>query len=114
MNNNIENPEKDGYYLVKTKEKIWGIFLWEGNKWWFDEEQNGRLKFGIKDGYVKRWYSLEAFEKDVFAVFKFPNGMVATTGFDGEQIPELQGRYTKELEEKIRLRADKKTQWNGF
>lgn len=50
----------------------------------------------------------------VMATFKFTTGIVATCGYDGEQIPELQGMYSKELHEKIKKRSDENTRWNGF
>lgn len=53
-------------------------------------------------------------KKDVKAVYKFPNGMVATCDFDGKQIPELQGKYSKELHEKIFERSSYLTEWRGF
>ena len=53
-------------------------------------------------------------KKKVQATYKFPNGMVATVGWDDQQIPELQGTYSKKLEEKIMARSDKRTRWNGF
>lgn len=46
--------------------------------------------------------------------YKFPSGMVATTGYDDEQIPELQGRYSLELHEQIKLRSNDKTIWHGY
>lgn len=53
-------------------------------------------------------------KKKVMAAYKFPNGNVASFGYDGKQIPELQGVYSKELHEKIKQRSDSNTQWNGF
>lgn len=50
----------------------------------------------------------------VNATYKFPNGMIITFGYNGKQIPELQGVYSKELHEKIRQSSDDKTSWNGF
>ena len=50
----------------------------------------------------------------VMATYRFPNGNVATFGYDDQQISELQGLYTKELHNKISLRSDEKTSWNGF
>lgn len=50
----------------------------------------------------------------VLATYKFSNGMVATVGYDDQQIPELQGKYTKELHEQIKDRSDHRTKWNGF
>lgn len=40
--------------------------------------------------------------------------MVATVGFDGEQIPELQGEYSRKLHIKIWEHSDDRTEWNGF
>jgi hypothetical protein len=45
-------------------------------------------------------------------VFLFPNGMVAVCGYDGQQIPELQGRFS-EVKEKIAALADEQTEWYG-
>ena len=50
----------------------------------------------------------------VMATYKFPNGNVATFGYDDQQIPELQGVYNKELHEKIKQHSDNRTSWNGF
>lgn len=38
----------------------------------------------------------------VWKAYRFPNGMVVTYDVDGNQIPDLQGPWTKELEQKIR------------
>jgi len=46
--------------------------------------------------------------------YLFPNGMIATFGYDDEQIPELQGRFSAELKAKIKERSDDRTKWNGF
>jgi hypothetical protein len=40
-------------------------------------------------------------EKDVYHSMLFPNGQIATFGFDGQQIPELQGTDCIELRKKI-------------
>jgi len=53
-------------------------------------------------------------ENLVKATYLFPNGMVATFGYDDQQMPELQGQYTKELYEKIKQQSDEKTEWHGF
>lgn len=50
----------------------------------------------------------------VMATYRFPNGNVATFGYDSQQIPELQGVYTTELHNKIKQHSDDKTSWNGF
>lgn len=50
----------------------------------------------------------------VKAAYLFPNKMVATFGYDNQQIEDLQGEYTKELHAKIELSADAKTEWYGF
>lgn len=50
----------------------------------------------------------------VKATYKFPNGMVATVGFDDQQISELQGPWTPELEEKIKNKSGILTEWHGF
>ena len=44
-------------------------------------------------------------------VFVFPNGMVAVCGYDGQQIPELQGRWS-EMRERIEALADDQTEWH--
>jgi hypothetical protein len=46
-------------------------------------------------------------------VFVFPNGNVAVTDADGEQIPELQGRFG-EVAERILDVADSETQFFGW
>jgi len=50
----------------------------------------------------------------VMSTFLFPNGMVITCGWDDKQIPELQGEYTPELHEKIKVNSDARTKWSGF
>jgi hypothetical protein len=50
----------------------------------------------------------------VKSTYLFDNQMVMTFGFDGQQIPDLQGPYTKELEEKIRANSGMMTEWSGF
>jgi len=47
-------------------------------------------------------------------VYLFPNGNVATFNHRGHQIAELQGVYSKELHDKIKMYADENTEWNGF
>lgn len=56
----------------------------------------------------------EETNKIVMATYKFPNNNVATFGYDGKQIPELQGVYTPQLHDKIKQRSNDKTKWNGF
>ena len=46
-------------------------------------------------------------------VFLFPNGMVAVTGPDGQQIGELQGRF-EDVRAKVEAAADEETEWNGW
>ena len=46
------------------------------------------------------------------SVFVFPNGMIAVTGYDGQQIPELQGQDTPELRDAIKAVSDERTEWN--
>jgi hypothetical protein len=46
--------------------------------------------------------------------FLFPNGMVATTDQNGEQIPELQGEYSIDLHLKIIKRSSKEAILHGF
>jgi hypothetical protein len=50
----------------------------------------------------------------VHKAFRMGNGMVAVFGFDGNQIPELQGKYTKLLHILITLRSNAGTEWHGF
>ena len=52
--------------------------------------------------------------KKVQAVFKFPNGMIATIGYDNQQIPELQGADTPELRRKLAKAIDDDTELNGI
>lgn len=49
----------------------------------------------------------------VKAVFVFPNGNVAVTDEDGQQIAELQGMYN-DVREKILAAADGETEFNGW
>ena len=49
----------------------------------------------------------------VKAVFVFPNGNVAVTDEDGQQIAELQGMYN-DVREKILAAADEGTEFNGW
>ena len=46
--------------------------------------------------------------------FRFPNGQVATFGWDCQQIPELQGNDSEELRKKIRENSDKHSKLEGF
>lgn len=50
----------------------------------------------------------------VMATYRFPNGNVATFGYNDQQVPMLQGVYSKELEEKIRQHSDERTRWGSF
>lgn len=50
----------------------------------------------------------------VKASYLFPNWMVTTYGFNGEQIPDLQGEYNIELHQKIIDNSDRKTKMHGF
>ncbi len=50
----------------------------------------------------------------VQATYLFPNGNVATFGWDDQQIVGLQGQYSFGLQQKIKLHSDHRTQWNGF
>jgi len=45
------------YYLVLTIFDKWAILLWK-DKWWSDECQDEKLMFGIKDEFVKTYYSM--------------------------------------------------------
>jgi len=49
--------------------------------------------------------------QEVRTVFIFPNGMIAVTDQNGEQIPELQGESSPELLKKIKARVTTKTIW---
>lgn len=50
----------------------------------------------------------------VMVTYKFPNGMVCTCDMQGDQVPELQGKYSPELHKKIKYYSNEKTEWNGF
>jgi hypothetical protein len=52
--------------------------------------------------------------KDVYSTYLFPNGMIATVGFDEQQIPPLQGRCTSGLVKEIFERSSDKTEFHGF
>lgn len=52
--------------------------------------------------------------RDVVSVYLWQNGVVMVFDFAGEQIFELQGVRSDELEAKIRARATVETQWHGF
>jgi hypothetical protein len=52
--------------------------------------------------------------KDVAAVYLWQNGNVMVFDWNGQQIGELQGRHSEELEEKIRARSNERTEWYGF
>lgn len=47
-------------------------------------------------------------------VFLWSDNMVMTFGYDSQQIPDLQGEYSKELHKKIVDYSDDKTKWSGF
>ena len=49
----------------------------------------------------------------VKAVFRFANGMVAVCDENGQQIPELQGRF-EEMREAIEAAADERTEFHGW
>ena len=49
----------------------------------------------------------------VKTVFRFPNSMVAVLDENGEQIPELQGKF-EDVKEKVEAAADEQTEWNGW
>lgn len=53
-------------------------------------------------------------KKKASRVYRFPNGMVATFDQDGNQIPELQGRYSEELMRKIKANSNDATCLYGF
>ena len=48
------------------------------------------------------------------AVYKYANGMVMAFYENGEQAPELQGKFNDELFEKILKHIDSQTKLNGF
>ena len=50
----------------------------------------------------------------VRTAYKFPNDMVAVLNAKGEQIPELQGRYSTELHQAISDASDEDTVLYGF
>jgi hypothetical protein len=50
----------------------------------------------------------------VMATYRFPNGNVSSFGYNDQQVPMLQGVYSKELEDKIRKHSDERTRWEGF
>lgn len=50
----------------------------------------------------------------VWKSYKFPNGMIVTYDFEGEQIPDLQGPATEELEQKIKENSGPLTELQGF
>ena len=52
------DPAENGYYLTKTEENKWGIAYWDGNKFWDDPAQDGKLSFGIRRDFIKEWYLL--------------------------------------------------------
>jgi len=49
----------------------------------------------------------------VKCVFLFPNGNVAVTDENGQQIPELQGLY-KDVKDRVLAAADEDTEFNGW
>lgn len=51
---------------------------------------------------------------DVKAAYLWANGMVMVFDAAGQQIADLQGRYTPELEAAIRARSDATTEFHGF
>ena len=52
------DPPEVGYYLTKTEEDKWGIAYWDGNKFWDDPAQDGKLAFGLRRDFIKEWYLL--------------------------------------------------------
>ena len=48
-------------------------------------------------------------EVELVYVYKFPNGMVCVFDTNENQVPELQGKYTPQLWERIRKRASANT-----
>lgn len=52
------DPSEKGYYLAKTENNKWGIVYWDGNKFWDDPAQDGKLAFGIRRDFIKEWYLL--------------------------------------------------------
>lgn len=53
-------------------------------------------------------------EKKIQATYLFPNDMVFTYDLEDEQIPQLQGKYSKELHQKLIEQASPNTRWYGF
>jgi hypothetical protein len=47
-------------------------------------------------------------------VYKFSNGMIMTFDGDGNQMPDLQGEYSKELHKEIVDASTNETKWSGF
>ena len=52
------DPVEKGYYLTKTENNKWGIAYWDGNKFWDDPAQDGKLAFGVRRDFIKEWYLL--------------------------------------------------------
>ena len=46
--------------------------------------------------------------------YKFPNNIVAVLNAFGEQMPELQGKYSTELHQAILDASDENTELHGF
>ncbi len=49
----------------------------------------------------------------IASTFHFPNGMLATCGEDGQQLPEFQGRFS-EYAQKVLDAADTDTKFHGW
>lgn len=50
----------------------------------------------------------------VTSVYRFPNGNVCVFNKEGNQVPDLQGKYNAELHKKIRYYSNEVTNWQGF
>jgi hypothetical protein len=52
--------------------------------------------------------------KRIKNTYLFPNGNLAVFGFDGQQIPELQGAYSIDKHKRILLEAREDCEFSGF
>lgn len=111
-------------YFTETRDKLINKWEEEYSQLLHEYELHG-MKATEKENelFKNRLKSVSCFIEDlkgffkpkkVFTTYKFDNGMVCTIGYDGKQIGELQGIYTPELHEKIKLFSDSDTIWNGF
>lgn len=99
----MTNEEKINgtYYLTKTIEDKWGVALWDKNKWWADNDQNGKTLFGIKDEWIKEFYLLPSSpievekEKIEFAISKCKEFRECAFGKGINVIKELEDKLTE-------------------